>query len=207
MDPNQNPSGVMGLTQQQMVNSLQSLMSNIEGSYKNFQHQQTVSQSGMTLQKSDVLQQLYDLFQTQGVDPSNPQEVRNLLDKVQSNNPQTYQQIEQSLQSLLGSDQTPAPVQSNIDPSVAGNSISTTDDAPQTPQQTPLPSGIPTPVPQAAPSPVIEPQTSIPPSGIVSPNTSPTPPDAGGGSSPLVGANVSSAISQMINPPTGQPTA
>ena len=213
MDPNQqNPMGVVGMTQQQMIYSLQELMGNIESEYKNFKSQQTASQDGLKLNKSDVLQQLYDLFQTQGVDPSNPQAVGQLLNKVQTNNPDLYRQIEQSLQQILGSDETPAQVNTNLDPSVAGSAISTTDDSTQTTDKQLPYSGI---SPNFASttttgSPSFTPvaSQSTPPAVNTSnvPTSTPTPslPPTNNAATSPAASTASSAISQMRN--TGGPT-
>ncbi len=168
MDPTATtaPGSSSGLTQTQMVSTLQDLMGNIESKYKEYQTQSAITQNGMALQKSDVLQNLFDLFQTQGVDPSNPQAVRDLLDKVQQNNPDTYRQIEQSLQAILGGDQTPPPVQSSIDTSVASGAMSNTGDSVNVPNTTPstnIPSRTsPTPVaPMTTPTPTIPTPTPV----------------------------------------------
>ena len=109
--PVQNPStgpdvpstpASAGLSQDQMKANLQQLMSKIQSKYQDFSTQKFSHNVQMQKQKSKSLRQLFDLFQSQGVDPNSPEEVKSFLDKIKGNNPELYQQLEQALLVLIG---------------------------------------------------------------------------------------------------------
>lgn len=94
-----------GLSQDEMKTNLQDLMSKIEGKYQDFNTQRFSSENKLKGQEGDALRVLFDLFESAGVDPSNPEEVRMFLDNIKQNNPELAQQLEQVLQSILGEEQ------------------------------------------------------------------------------------------------------
>ena len=93
------------LSQEEMKKNLQDLMAKIEGKYQEFNTQKFSSDNKTKEQKGEILRQLFDLFQSKGIDPNNPEEVKAYLDKIQASNPELFAQIEQALQSILGDDQ------------------------------------------------------------------------------------------------------
>lgn len=105
-----SPPGVTGtpeLSQDEMRKNLQYMMAKIDASYQDFNTQKFSSANKVQDQRSQLLRDLFDLLQSMGVDPSIPEEVKAFLDKIKQENPELYQQIEESLQTLLGEEVAP----------------------------------------------------------------------------------------------------
>lgn len=102
------------LSQEQMKTNLQDLMAKIENKYQDFNSQKFASDNVLMEQQGGVLRQLFDLFESMGVDPSNIEEVRALLDKIKAINPEMSQQLETALNSVLGDDVS-VPVKGEVD--------------------------------------------------------------------------------------------
>jgi len=92
----------VGLSQDQMRVNLQELMDKIQGKYQDFGAQQFSSDAKSKEQQSVLLRELFDLLQSAGIDPSNPEEVKAFLDKIKQQNPELAQQLETVLQAILG---------------------------------------------------------------------------------------------------------
>jgi transcriptional regulator with AAA-type ATPase domain len=99
-----DPATLGGLTQDQMKANLQELMSKIEAKMQDFNSQKFSSDNKIKEQESQTLREIFDLFQQNGVDPSNIDEVSAFLQKIKENNPELAQQLESALQSILGDD-------------------------------------------------------------------------------------------------------
>jgi|6_EtaG_2_1085325.scaffolds.fasta_scaffold00424_14 hypothetical protein len=98
-----------GISQDQMKGNLESLMSRVEGKYQDFNSQKFASDNTLKEQKGESLRQVFDLFQSMGIDPSNVEEVGAFLNKIKESNPQLSQQLEKVLSSILGDEvMTPA---------------------------------------------------------------------------------------------------
>ena len=95
------------LSQEQMKANLQELMAKIDAKYQDFNTQKFSSDNKLKEQRSAALRQVFDLLQSAGVDPSNPEEVRGFLDDLKGQNPELSQQIEKVLQELLGEEPAP----------------------------------------------------------------------------------------------------
>lgn len=118
MDPLQQPTpsdfapapaspaevGAPGLSQEQMKGNIQNMMTGIEGKYQDFTTAKTAADTEIANQKTVTLQDLFDFFQSQGVDPNSPEEVQAYLDKLKMSNPEIYDQVESALKMLLGED-------------------------------------------------------------------------------------------------------
>jgi uncharacterized protein YfkK (UPF0435 family) len=103
----QSPQEVPGiptggeLSQDQMRSNLQGMMSKIENKQQDVNSQSFLSEFDLKKQKGESLRQLFDIFQSMGIDPSNAEEVGAFLDKIKKNNPELSQQIEKILSSML----------------------------------------------------------------------------------------------------------
>lgn len=97
-----------GLSQEQMIANLQGLMEKINGKYQDFNSDKFSADNQIKEQRSQSLQQLFDLLQSAGVDPSNVEEVKAFLDSMKEKNPELAQQFEQALQILLGQEEAPS---------------------------------------------------------------------------------------------------
>lgn len=106
--PPQSPQEVPGVpiggefSQDQMRGNLQGLMSKIESKRQDLNSQSFTSEFDIEKQKGESLRQLFDLFQSMGIDPSNVEEVGAFLEKIKKNNPELSQQLEKILSSILG---------------------------------------------------------------------------------------------------------
>ena len=92
------------LSQEQMKSNLQDMMSKIDGKYQDFNTQKFSSDSKLKEQQSEVLRQIFNLFKSMGVDPSDPAAVKAMLDKIKTINPALYQQIESAMIGILGNE-------------------------------------------------------------------------------------------------------
>ena len=92
------------VSQDEMRANIQDMMSKIDGKYQDFSSQNFSSDNSLQGQQGQLLRDFFDLLQSMGIDPSNPEEVKTFLDKIKEQNPELYQQIEQVLQTLLGED-------------------------------------------------------------------------------------------------------
>lgn len=95
-----------GLSQDEMKANLQDLMSKIQGKYQEFGSAQEEAKAGLDTQKELTLNEIFDLLKKLGIDPSNVEEVNAFLEKIKETNPELYQQIEKSLETLMGGDVT-----------------------------------------------------------------------------------------------------
>ena len=100
------PDNSTQMSQEQMRTNLQDLMSKIDGKYQDFNAQNFSVNKQSQEQKSEVLRQIFDLFQQTGVDPSNVDEVGAFLNSIKEKNPELYQQIITVLENLIGEDNT-----------------------------------------------------------------------------------------------------
>lgn len=100
----QDPATMGSLTQDQMKANLQELMSKIEAKMQDFNSQKFSTDNKLKEQQSQALRQIFDLFKSNGVDPSNLDEVSAFLQKVKDTNPELAQQLEKALEIILGED-------------------------------------------------------------------------------------------------------
>jgi len=107
----QPPVDDPGLSQDQMRTNLQDMMAKVDGKYQEFNAQKFSSDNQSQEIKSQVLRELFDLFESKGIDPNNPEEVKEFLDTIKQNNPELYQQVEQALKTLLNGDSESPEVQ------------------------------------------------------------------------------------------------
>ena len=98
-----------GLSQEEMVKNLEELMAKIEGKYQDFNSQKFATNNKLQESKSETLRQIFDVFESLGIDVNNVEEVRAFLDKLRESNPELSQQLEQALQTVLGDEVAPAP--------------------------------------------------------------------------------------------------
>ena len=107
------------LPQEEMMANLEALMAKIEDSYQQFGPQKFAVDKQAQDLKSQAMRQLFDLLQSKGIDPNDPEAVGAYLDQIKSDNPELYQQVEQALELILGSDQgagAPSPDNMNMNP-------------------------------------------------------------------------------------------
>lgn len=97
--PNQTP-----LSQEGMKSNLKGMMGKIEGKYQDFNSQKFASDNKVKEAENDSLRKIFDLFESVGVNPSNPKEVIAFLDKIKTENPELSKQLEATLSSLMGGD-------------------------------------------------------------------------------------------------------
>lgn len=93
------------LSQDQMRANLTELMDKIQGKYGDFNAQKFASDNKVKEGQSSILRQIFDLLESAGVDPSNPDQVKAFLDKLKMQNPELATQFETALQSILGPDE------------------------------------------------------------------------------------------------------
>lgn len=112
-----SPAGVPGipdasaagpLSQEQMRANLQEVQGKLQDSFSGFNKQVKMNDISSKEQASELLRQLFDMLQSQGVDPNSPEAVKAFLDQMKESNPERYQHIVQALQMIMSGD-TEAP--------------------------------------------------------------------------------------------------
>jgi len=141
MDPLQQPSiapapvsppeapGIPGqenqpeLSQEQMRGNIQGLMSKLQTKNQDLEAQQLSSGNNMDKAKGEALRELFDILENMGIDPNNVEQVGAFLNKLKENNPELHQQVESSLESLLGDKTLDEPTEGTpeMDPSLNMN--------------------------------------------------------------------------------------
>lgn len=97
----QNPE----LNQDQMKTNLQDMMSKIDGKYQDFNSSKFSADNKTVSNKSATMRQLFEVFQSMGVDPSDPEALKLFLDQLKNSNPEMYDQVVTALESILGDGQ------------------------------------------------------------------------------------------------------
>lgn len=92
------------LSQEEMKSNLKGMMDKLTGKYQEFSTQKFTTDKQIKEQNSEILRQLFDLLESKGIDPSDPERVKQFLDSIKESNPEAYQQIEKALQMILGSE-------------------------------------------------------------------------------------------------------
>jgi len=96
-----------GLSQEEMRTNLEDMRAKLEGGYQNFNSQKFALNNETKAMQGSLLQQIFDFFQSVGVDPSSPEEVQQYLNKLKSDSPEMAQQLEVLLQRALGEEMEP----------------------------------------------------------------------------------------------------
>lgn len=91
-----------GLSQEQMKANLADMKSKIDSKYQELDTLNKTNQVNDAQQQSDILNQLFDLLMSQGIDPNDPAAVGAFLEKMKTINPEVYQQVVTALNSILG---------------------------------------------------------------------------------------------------------
>lgn len=108
-----SPNGIEGeqLSQEEMKTNLQDLMSKIQAKKQLVDTSMfDVAKSGKE-NKSMLFNEVYAFFQKNGVDPSDPEQVKAFLEKLKQTNPEIYQQIEKILNDITGGGELSAPTE------------------------------------------------------------------------------------------------
>lgn len=99
MEPSNQQGGEM--SQEQMIANLQDLASKIETKYQDFNSQKFASANKLEVKKREALKEVFNIMETAGIDLTNPEEVKGFLDSLKEQNPELYQIVEQSLETLF----------------------------------------------------------------------------------------------------------
>ena len=99
--PTSAPAGP-ALSSEQMKSNLQDLMSKVQGKYQDFNSSRFAAANKTQAQRSAAMRQLFEMFESMGVDPSNADQLKQFLNLLKQRNPELYQQIEDALESMLG---------------------------------------------------------------------------------------------------------
>lgn len=115
---NQAPAGAE-LSQEQMIVNLQDLAGKIETKYQDFNSQKFASNNKLEVKKREALKEVFDIMETAGIDLTNPEEVKGFLDSLKEKNPELYQIVEQSLETLFSENAPNAGGSGEVPPLVA----------------------------------------------------------------------------------------
>jgi hypothetical protein len=109
------PGGTV-MSQDQMRANLKELMSKIDSKFQDFNSQKFSTDNKVKEMQSKALRQIFDIFQSMGIDLSNVDEVRAFLEQLRSQNPALADQLTQALQSILGEDLASPPDEMGTQP-------------------------------------------------------------------------------------------
>lgn len=93
------------LSQEQMKANLSELMGKIDRKYQDFNSHKFSSDNKLNQTNGEYLSQVFDLLQQNGVDPSNIEEVRAFLEKVEDKDPELAKTLKDALQIILGEEE------------------------------------------------------------------------------------------------------
>ena len=94
-----------GLSQEQMKANLREMQTTLANKYQGFNKQNRINEINSKEQASELLRTLFDMLESQGVDPNSPEAVKAFLDKIKESDPERYQQIVQALNMILSGDE------------------------------------------------------------------------------------------------------
>jgi len=107
--PSTPDAGGAELSQEQMRANLDEMMNKIQGKYQDITAQKASVDNQNKKMNSEALREIFDILQSQGVDPSKPEEVKAFMDKIAQTNPDLYQQIETAIQGIMGEEDIAGP--------------------------------------------------------------------------------------------------
>lgn len=97
-----DPNMTAAMSQEEMKANLQGMMSKIEA----LNNQNKAGSASLEIQnqkdRSAALQQIFELFQQNGIDPGDVEQVKAFLAKIQQSNPELASMVEKALVSILG---------------------------------------------------------------------------------------------------------
>jgi len=93
-----------GLSQDEMKANLGDMMEKIESKYQDFNANKFASANQREEAKGNTMRRLFEMFTKMGVDPSDPIQVRDFLNKLREVNPELSKQLEGLMERLLGED-------------------------------------------------------------------------------------------------------
>jgi hypothetical protein len=108
--PGIEQEGEQELSQEEMRGNLDDIMSKINEAYSGFDTQNFVSQANKKEYQSAVMQELYDVFESMGIDPTNVEEVKEFLDRIKEKRPDLYVKIEKILTEIMDNSEEPEEV-------------------------------------------------------------------------------------------------
>lgn len=99
-----SPLGVGDMPQDQMKSNLQDLMAKLQAKKQETETSMFDIGKKAKESKSQLFNEIYDFFQKNGVDPSNPEQVKEFLDKLKEANPEVFQQVSDILNQIMADD-------------------------------------------------------------------------------------------------------
>lgn len=100
-DPTQSP-----MSQEEMRSNMDGMMSQLQNKNKDVKAELFSANNERNSGKGSLLQEIFDFFQSVGVDPSNPEEVQAFLAKLSQDNPEMFAQVQQVLERAMQEDQS-----------------------------------------------------------------------------------------------------
>jgi hypothetical protein len=97
----ESPSVQGELSQDQMRGNLQEMMSKMEALNQQNKAELSDFQGSKKKNVEDAIQKLFELFQQNGIDPSNVEEVKAFLEKIKTTNPELSSMVENAIITIL----------------------------------------------------------------------------------------------------------
>lgn len=93
---------------EEMRANLEDIKAKLDGKFQDFNSSKFSTDNQMKDQQGQILGLLFDLLEKEGVDPSNPEEVKAFIENIKVQNPELGDQLEQALQVILGDEVPPS---------------------------------------------------------------------------------------------------
>lgn len=128
---------VQAASQDQMKSSLDSLVEKLREKNQGLQSTTFANRKMSSQERMKALRAVFEILESAGVDPSNPESVRMFLDDMKMKNPELYAILEPALEKLLGGE-NPAPVAEDTEMTAeAAAPVASFNSAPMSPPEAP----------------------------------------------------------------------
>lgn len=96
--------GDVGISQEEMRGNLQGMLAQLLEKFSNYKAQTASTGNSLAELRGKMLRDLFDFFESVGVDPSEPQAVSEYIESLRSENPELAAQLEKILKRALGAE-------------------------------------------------------------------------------------------------------
>jgi len=101
IDFNQKNTAGGNLTDDEMLSNLKRLRESADSKYRNFNTTKIVSGNRVKNSKIETMNQLFDLLESNNIDPSNKEQLNNFMEGLKSYSPEIFAMFEKALGELV----------------------------------------------------------------------------------------------------------
>ena len=104
------PTGAPGMTPDEMIADLEGKAADVEGKNASLKAKQIIGDNNLESIREDIIRNLFSVMEKNGIDPGDPQSVRDFLEKLAESDPDLFEIFENAFTHLMGEgDTTQAP--------------------------------------------------------------------------------------------------